>query len=339
MDFGAFINSQRLSEDMETKDVLRNAIDLAKLAEEVGYSIAWFPEHHLIHYVTSPSPLMMVLKASTETSRIRLGTAIAVAPYYHPIRLAGEAALVDQLIDGRLELGMGRGAVNYELNRFGVDAALASKRFYESAKIVQRLLHEEEVSSDGPTWPFETLTTVPRPLQADFPPMWVAARSPETIRWCVANDMNVMTNIGWAEPYDAIVKVFQLFEDAIAEIKPVRRPKFAVSRVTYVGETDEEALEAMKYAQVNSRIFTRLFRNEVTIERGFPRPDPLEGEATPEHLFKTLIAGSPETCIAKLKSYEALGIDHFMTFIIGPTPEAARKSVRLFGEKVMPHFK
>jgi alkanesulfonate monooxygenase SsuD/methylene tetrahydromethanopterin reductase-like flavin-dependent oxidoreductase (luciferase family) len=338
MDFGAFILFQRLDESVATKDVYRHSLDLVCRAEGLGFSTAWFPEHHLIHYVSCPSPLMMTVAAAARTSKIRLGTAIAVAPYYHPIRLAGEIAQADTLTGGRLEIGIGRGAVNYEFARFGVDSKLASARFFESASVVKRFLSEEEVEHQGEFWNFPASTTVPRPAQTPFPRMWVAARSIDTIRWSISNGFNVMTNVGWGEPFTVIEQVAQQVKAAIREINPPVRPKFGVSRVCFVAETDALAREAMRAAQVSSRIFSRLFRDQVEVRNGFPVPEPLEGEASAEHLSETLIVGSPATCIEKLKRYKEIGVDHFMMFVFGPDLASMKRSMELFGTEVMPHF-
>ncbi len=339
MDFGAFVLCQRLHREISSADVFANSLELVKLAEEVGFSNAWFPEHHLLHYVSCPSPLMMAVKAASVTQSIRVGTAIAVAPYYHPIRLAGEIGMADHLTDGRLEIATGRGAVNYEFSRFGIDVPTASARFQESAKAVQDLLTNEDCVSDGPTWPFPASTAVPRPLQDPFPPMWVAARSPETIDWSVKNGFNVMTNTPWGEPLAAIEAVGQQFQDAVSRANPTVRPKFGVSRVAFVAESDAEARAEMDAVQVSNRVFTRLFRDMAEIRGGFAEPEPVEGEPTPDDLFNVLIAGSPKTCIDKLKILERAGVDHFIMFVFGRDHESAMRSVRMFGEQVIPAFR
>src|SRR5690349_11346903 len=241
MDFGAFILCQRLDEATPATSVFPQALELVKSAEGAGFNNVWFPEHHLLHYVSCPSPLMMAVKAASQTNRIRVGTAITVAPYYHPLRLAGEIALADHLTNGRLDIGIGRGAVDYEFVRFGIDAKTASARFIESTSAVMRLLKEENVSCDGPTWPFAASTSVPRPYQSPFPPMWVAARSGETMEWAVRHDMNVMTNTPWGEPFSGIQKAHAMFATALEKAKPKRRPRFGVSRVTLVADTDAQA--------------------------------------------------------------------------------------------------
>ena len=85
--------------------------ELVQLAEQGGFEIAWAAEHHTIELMAGPNPFTFLMDWAAHTWRIRLGTAVVGAPYWHPIRVAGEAALVDLYSDGRLELGLGRGSM------------------------------------------------------------------------------------------------------------------------------------------------------------------------------------------------------------------------------------
>src|SRR5690606_14556416 len=93
------------------------ALELVKLADQGGFEIAFAAEHHTIEFTISPNPLMLLTHWANHTKRIRLGTGTLVAPYWHPIRLAGEIALADLLMEGRLEVGIARGAYQYEFDR------------------------------------------------------------------------------------------------------------------------------------------------------------------------------------------------------------------------------
>src|SRR5436190_19832997 len=97
MDFGLFAACHRFDESLSASTLYEQALEMVELADEAGFRIAWFPEHHLIHYISCPSPLMMAVKAASRTERIRLGTAILVIPYYNPLRLAGELGMADVL--------------------------------------------------------------------------------------------------------------------------------------------------------------------------------------------------------------------------------------------------
>ena len=338
MDFGLFAACHRFDESGSTADVYEQALEMVELADEAGFRVAWFPEHHLIHYISCPSPLMMAVQAASRTRRIRLGTAILVIPYYNPLRLAGEIGMADVLTGGRLEIGVGRGAFEYEFDRFGIDETIAAARLRDGMAVVRGLLTQEDFSYQGETCSFGPATAVPRPLQSPHPPIWVAARSPDTITWAIKNGYNLLST-PWREPFSRVEALYAQVRALTAEVATPAPPRFAVSRMTFVGATDGEALDAMQAIRINHRMFTRLFRNQAEVKAGFTTADPVGDEFTPEQLLANLVAGSPETCVEKLKRYEALGVDHFIMYAaFGADHAATMKSLRLFTERVMPHF-
>src|SRR5215471_3310559 len=263
MDFGLFVACHRFDESPSTAEVYEQALEMVEFADQAGFRIAWFPEHHLIHYISCPSPLMMAVKAASRTTRIRLGAAILVMPYYNPLRLAGELGMADTLTGGRLEIGVGRGAFEYEFDRFGIDEKIGAARLLEGMEIVEGLLSHDEFSYAGTTCSFGPATAVPRPLQQPRPPVWVAARSPDTIRWALERGYNLLST-PWREPFARVEKLYTQAMEIAAAVAPARPPRFAVSRMTYVGATDADALEAMADIQVSHRIFTGLFRNQAS---------------------------------------------------------------------------
>ncbi len=110
--------------------------------------------------------------------------------------------------------------------------------------------------------------------------------------------------------------------------------------MTYVGETDGDALEAMADIQVSHRIFMRLFRNQVNVKGGFTLPEPVDDEYSREQLLANLVAGSPDTCVEKVRAYEALGVSQFILYgAFGPDHSRTMASLRRFAEEVMPHFR
>ena len=339
VDFGLFVPCHRIDASSSQKEVIDRALEMAEFADEAGFQTAWFPEHHLIQYIACPSPLMLAVKAAERTKRIRLGTAILVIPYYNPLRLAGEIGLADLLTDGRLELGVGRGAFQYQFDRFGVDEKIASRRLVEGMEIVEGLLQHNDFEYRSEGLSFGPSTAVPKPLQEPRPPIWVAGRSADTVRWAVERGYNQLAT-PWREPFERVEAIYKQFKEIVDAVRPSKRPKFGLSRMTYVGETDEEACNAMRDVQIHHRIFTRLFTNTATVSGGFAAPDPVQDEYSRERLAGNLVAGSPETCINKLRMYEELGIDHYIVYASFPVDHAATmRSLRLFSETVMPHFK
>src|SRR3979409_960221 len=121
MDFGIFNLMGAREADKSAALVFGEVAEQTRLADELGYSIAWFAEHHFSNYCLCASPLMMIAHCAGITQRIRLGTAVVVLPLYNPARLAAEIATADALSGGRLMLGVGAGSKPYEFERFGAD--------------------------------------------------------------------------------------------------------------------------------------------------------------------------------------------------------------------------
>ena len=132
MKFSISISLERFDPSTDMREVQARALELVQIAEAGGFEIAWTPEHHTIELTIGPNPFLVLAQWAAHTKTIRLGTAVVVAPYWHPIRVAGEAAFVDVMSNGRLELGIGRGAYQYEFDRMaGRHAAGARRRLHE----------------------------------------------------------------------------------------------------------------------------------------------------------------------------------------------------------------
>jgi len=140
----------------------------------------------------APNPFQLLTWWADHTTTIRMGCGVANAAYWHPINLAGEAAMVDLLSGGRLELGLGSGAYQREFDRMrpGLQQPDSWRYMQEMLPLVQQLW-KGDVEHNGEHWQFPTSTSCPKPLQ-DNVPLWVAARSPITFDYAVANDCHIM---------------------------------------------------------------------------------------------------------------------------------------------------
>ena len=117
MRFNLVVNLERMTPEADMRDVARHLTEMVKMADEGGFDIVWAAEHHALEMTIAPGPFQLLAHLAAHTSRIRLGTAVVVAPYWHPIKLAGEAAMFDLLSNGRLEFGIGKGAYQREFDR------------------------------------------------------------------------------------------------------------------------------------------------------------------------------------------------------------------------------
>jgi alkanesulfonate monooxygenase SsuD/methylene tetrahydromethanopterin reductase-like flavin-dependent oxidoreductase (luciferase family) len=148
--------------------VYRDALDLVVEAERLGIDSVWFSEHHFFADGYLPQPLTMAAAAAARTSRVRLGTAIVIAPLHHPLELAEQAAVVDNLSDGRLTIGLGAGYVRKEFDAYGADLAHRYGITDQRVRELRALLDEE----GGVT---------PTPVQRPFP-IWLGYQGPQGAR-------------------------------------------------------------------------------------------------------------------------------------------------------------
>ena len=141
MKFSLFIHMERLSAKDTEKQLYDEMIALCQMADEGGMHAIWTGEHHGMNFTIAPNPLLNIVDLARRTQNVRLGTGTVIAPFWHPIRLAGEAAMTDIIADGRLDLGIARGAYSYEYERMvpGMDACGAGWRMRELIPAVKAL--------------------------------------------------------------------------------------------------------------------------------------------------------------------------------------------------------
>lgn len=344
MKFSIAVNMERYDPTADVRAIADEALALVKMAEQGGFEIAWAAEHHTIELLISPNPFTLLTHWAAHTSTIRLGTAVVVAPYWHPIRVAGEAAMTDLLSGGRLEFGISRGAFQYEFDRMagGIPQQQGVAYVQEMLPAV-RALWAGDYAHEGALWRFPTSTSVPKPLQQPGPPIWVAARDPGSFEWAVGQGAHIMAT-PLSRPHAEVAVLGQRFRDTLAKFPDRPRPRFLMLRRTCVYERAED-WRAPVDASINyARRFETLFRNIGGVSNGFPEPIDLDGlaDATnyqPEAIRDAMVFGTPEEVIAKLESYRAAGVDQFCYGAnFGLPPKLARRSLELFVTKVMPHF-
>ena len=344
MKFSIAVNMERSTPDKEPRQIVRQMRELVRLAEEGGFEIAWAAEHHAIELMAGPNPFTFLMDWAAHTSRIRLGTAVVVAPYWHPIRVAGEAALVDLYSDGRLELGLGRGAFQYEFDRMaaGIDQREGGRYLREMLPVL-RGLWQGDFEHRGEIWRFPRATSVPKPLQRPHPPIWVAARDPDSFAWAMELGADIMAT-PLSRPHDEVGILGQRFADTLEKLPGIARPRFLMLRRTCVCAQEGDWIIPVQISAEYNRRFENLFRNVGTVENGFPEPAIWEQIANPEdygpeRVRDGMVVGTPEQVVARLQHYQAAGVDQFCYGAsFGLPHDLAMRSLELFITEVMPHF-
>lgn len=335
---------ERMDDSIDMKDVAAHTIDMVQMADQAGFTVAWAAEHHALEMTIAPNPFQILTWWAAHTDRIRLGTAVAVAAYWHPINLAGEAALTDLISGGRLEFGIGSGAYQREFDRMhnGLKQSDAYRYMQEMLPAV-KALWAGDYEHNGEFWTFPTSTSVPKPVQSPHPPIWVAARSPITFDYALKNNCHVMS---WplTRPFSEAELYRAQLDEAIAANPGAMRPTFALMRHSAVYSNDKDRQAAITALQSVLGQFENLFRNLGDVNNGFPKRIPLEEltdreQYNAEMLEQNLLFGSPEQVIEKLRRYEELGVDEFIYYAsMGLGQAEQKRSLQLFCDEVMPAF-
>ena len=343
MKFQIAINLERMDDSLDMRQVARHTVEMVQMADRANFTTVWAAEHHAMEMTIAPNPFQLLTWWGENTDRIRLGTAVAVAAYWHPIRLAGEAAMTDLLTGGRLEFGIGSGAYQREFDRMHPGLKQSDAwRYMQEMLPALRALWAGDYAHDGQFWSFPKATSVPKPLQKDVP-IWIAARAPISYDFAVKNDCNIMA---WplTRPMSEAEAYMQRLQDALEAHPGARRPVMAMMRHTAVYEKPEDRDVPMAAARRQLGQFENLFKNLDDVVNGFPRPVSFESlenrdEYDPEMLAENLMFGTPEQVIAKLKRYEALGVDEFIYYAsMGLGQKEQKRSLEMFCNEVMPAF-
>lgn len=171
----------------------RETLEQIVLADELGFDVAWMAELHFFKkFSIMPSPLMVAVAAAQRTRRIRLGTAVTLLPFHHPLRAAEDAASADLLTGGRIEYGVGRGTIAVHFQGFGLDRDESRDRFEEALDIIERAWSTERLTYKGRFYNIDDVAVAPRPLQKPHPPMRIAANSPETARFAGEHGYDIL---------------------------------------------------------------------------------------------------------------------------------------------------
>lgn len=320
--------------------VFTQTADQVNLAEDIGFDIAWFAEHHFSNYSLCPSPIGMATYMAARTRRIRLGTGVIVVPLYHPLRVLEDLCLLDLVSDGRAVIGLGSGYQQYEFHKFGVDLAAGRDTFLEVLDVFEQFFANGYVEYEGKK------LSIPR---TDFslrfkqkrPDIYVAGlgNDPETQSRITKGGYVPIFTAGWNELEGLKAVRDKVAASYVASGGRDESMPFAMQQYVYVTNDRQEAIEAAEAARYIRRVASSMRANSARLDGVFLQDDPTPGEPSLEELVDKLIIGDPETVAAKLNAqFDALKPSHWSLFMALPGISHAKtmRSMELFGSKVMP---
>ncbi|MEZ0074776.1 LLM class flavin-dependent oxidoreductase [Planotetraspora sp. GP83] len=328
-------------------DYFRDVLLLSRLADQGGMSHVKMTEHYLGAYGGyCPSPLAFLSAVAAATTRIRLMTGCVLPVFHHPVQLASEAAMVDAISGGRLDVGFARAYLPQEFDAFQVPLDGSRERFTATIDAVRRLWTEENVSVDTPFFRFEGVTALPRPVQRPHPPVWIAAvRSRSSFAWIGEQGYNLLVTPALT-PLGEMSDHIAVYREAHADAGHAHRPQVVASLPLYVGDSDEEARRTAdpllrSYLDVWAAatdswlsVASDDYRGYTGMSRAIRALD-----ATSFRTMGSAVVGAPATVVDRVQEItEVLGADGFLWQMdFGAVPgQIAVASLERFLDKVLP---
>ena len=233
--------------------------DLIAFGEELGFDVAWLAELHFGGaFSLLASPLMMVPVIAQRTKRIRIGTAVTLLPFQHPLTCAEQAATADVLSGGRLEFGVGRGSISSQFHGFGIPIAENRARFDEALAIIRLAWTRERFSFHGRFWDVEELTVVPRPMQRPHPPIRVAVHTEESFAHVAASGLPIYSGTT-TTPLPQLREFMALYRQRLAAAGHAWQPEqMALMLPVYVGDREAMRPGVHRYYRNLERIFSAI---------------------------------------------------------------------------------
>jgi alkanesulfonate monooxygenase SsuD/methylene tetrahydromethanopterin reductase-like flavin-dependent oxidoreductase (luciferase family) len=307
--------------------VYDRALQRIEIMDQTGYDAVWIAEHHFNTYSVCPSPILMAMQAATRTKRLRIGTAVTLAAFYNPLRLAEELAMLDLLSGGRLNWGAGRGFDVTEFRAFDVRVEESSDRFRECVEIVLAAWQNERLNFSGRYWQYDDVEVLPKPLQKP-PPVWLAATSNESVRRAAQDGYSILM-----DPHSTNEELGHkraLYGQVLQEHGYSAEGRtIPMARLIAVGRTEAEAREIA--ASGVDWTLTSYANADHSAERHRPDASEWGPNRAARYLSDVVVYGTPAQVTDKLQELQAtIGLDYLVAAPL------SHDSFMLLTEQVVP---
>ena len=308
----------------------RDYIDFNVEAEALGYCSSFLVEHHFTGWNQVSATLNVLTWVAARTTNLRVGSAVMVLPWHNPVLLAEQAATLDLLSAGRLDLGVGKGYRYTEFKGFCLPMEEAEARFEEALDVILRAWTTKgRFSFQGRFWKFEDIAVEPPTFQKPYPPFWMAAGSPASIERVAERGFNLLLD-QFATP-EVIGKRIALFKAEVeARGRAFDPAQVALARDVYVARDDADKRAALER---NAKMRQRTVEVSRTPGRE-GGSHVLSYEHTAEGSEGVALYGTPDEIMRKLEALRAVGVQYVLANIGG----GSRESLRRFAREVMPAF-
>lgn len=338
MRFGTFVFPVSQKPDNDYR-IIHETLNEIQLCDELGFDTAWLSEHHFDGATAYVDPVVFAASIAATTKKIRIGFAVVEMALHHPVRLAAQTALLDNLSNGRLLVGTGKGSAfnEYEYIGFGVPMSDAAESLQEAENLILEAWQGNPVNFSGKYWDVAFPGLRPTPYQTPHPPLVRACLSEESTREMARIHRPIL--IG-AQDNDSISNRIHLYrkelEDANLSDQNIESllDKIWVSKNVFVADTSSEAIERAQLGLNTEQNHFRKAREE------FNPSHTITKKSNPSEFQSTFIAGNAEDVYEQILELKEIGVSNLMMKMnTGEMePEIVRKSIKLFSEDVMSRF-
>ncbi|MBV9524026.1 MAG: LLM class flavin-dependent oxidoreductase [Alphaproteobacteria bacterium] len=349
MQFGVQFFPDVKPEERSARDYFADCLAIAEEADRLGFTHARIVEHYFHHYGGySPNPMLFLAAAAQRTKRLRLVTGAVLPVFNHPLKLAGEIAMLDAISGGRLDVGFARAFLPHEFRRFGISPNQSVERYREGIEQVDLLLRQENVTHRGKFHVIEETTSLPRPTQKPRPKFYVAAlTTPDSFEFAGRSGYSVMAiPMGGGKMRELIGAYRKAWRDAGHAGAGEVMLAFHMFCAADGGEARDFAREPLN-AYLRSLVDAAAEWTEGLSSADYPGYDKVIArlrESSMETMVESGAAwiGSPRELRQIIAGLEAEygSFEHASLQINFNTisREAALASLRLFAREVLPHF-
>jgi alkanesulfonate monooxygenase SsuD/methylene tetrahydromethanopterin reductase-like flavin-dependent oxidoreductase (luciferase family) len=348
MEFGSFMEFPPVASGRDSA-AFEVALAEVEEAERVGLDAVWLAElHGAPERSVMSSPMMVASAIAARTSTIKIGIAVQVLPLCHPLRLAEEAATIDQISRGRLIYGIGRSGVVRTYENYGISYAESRERFAEALDILKGVWTQDSFSYEGKYCSFKNVNITPKPFQKPYPELRMAAATAETFPQIGKLGLPIFVAVRQG-PFSQLANSIKAYRQAYAEAGHPGQGKVFLRVPAHVAETREKARAEAKdsimgffaYQAELGRDSARRAGGQVAVER-LRRVEQLEKLTYDTALATQIIVDEPHGFAARLREVqEEIGLDGILAELNcgGQIPQPrVLNSLRLLCQEVKPQF-
>ena len=310
-------------------DVYAQTLEQVQVLDPLGLDLVWFSEHHFVEDGYLPSFVPAAAAVAAVTKNVRISTNIALLAFSHPIRLAEDLAILDQLSNGRMELGVGMGYAVHEFKAFGFPISRRVSLVEECVDILKLAWTGEPFSYEGKRYQFRDVRVTPAPVQPGGPPLWMASTSPKSVARAIHYDTHILPQ----GPRPVVLDAWR--EEMTAVGRDPGGYRVGIIRNVFVTDDRERDWPPLREGErYRMRVYNRFAEES--------RPGGAAQFADPERITQRSIVGNVDHCVRELSAFIVeYGLTDVVTWgsIPGIPPEQLTPMMERFVQEVVPRVR